>query len=149
MGVVLRGFNDLVASLKNTAERSSAGVRQALGEGAKEIQELAIKYAPVDEGNLENSIKVDNPVDVESRHGRKMYMVYVDLDQPAKDGKVVGDYAEKMHEDFSYDLGPKSAAKEAALGVMVGPKFLERAVDETMPKIEAAAQAGLLKGVGK
>lgn len=149
MGVAVLGVDDLVVSLRNTAERSSRGVRDALDSGARDIQELARLQAPVDIGALEKSIKMDSFRDENSSSGRKAFIVYVDLDEPADDGKVVGDYAEMMHEG-EYDLGPRSEAKQSANpGVIVGPKFLERAIDELEDDIQRAARDGLLKGIGK
>jgi hypothetical protein len=148
MGVTLLGLQELTASLRNVADMSSRGVRDALEHGAEDIQKLARLYAPVDEGNLEDSIKIDGTRDVSSQPGRKMFMVYVDLSHPAEGGRSVGEYAERMHET-SYNLGPKSAAKEDAIGMMVGPKYLERAVEDLEDEINQKATLGLLKGIGK
>jgi len=104
------------------------------------IQELARNNAPVDKGDLEGAIKID-----EDRGGinrRVRLLVYVDPDHPDgdRDDSRVGDYMMLMHEGLApygsgaYQLGIKSRAKASA-GMDVGGKFFERAYLEREPKI--------------
>lgn len=142
------GFEALQVNLRNTAERSSRGAREELIKGAKAIQELAIRQAPVDEGNLEKSIKVGS----ELLSGRKMYTVYVDESVSASTtehpGLTVGDYAERMHESV-YGLGILSEAKQDANpDIRVGRKFLERAMDDLQDEIAAKVEAKVNQGIG-
>lgn len=131
---------ELIAELRQTTDRAVRGVSDVLREEGHEIADLARDYAPVDQGYLESAIKVR-----EERTGanrRYEVDVYIDGDVPAPDldskgnvvkgteDKTVGDYAIEMHENTEYKLGIGSKQKAAALGVEVGPKFLERAVDD-------------------
>lgn len=99
-------------------------VNDELQNMALEVQKKAREYVPVDMGYAEKAIKIDN------QNQRRQWSVYLDLNEQAThDGRTypVGDYIVWLHENQSYNLGPKSQAKAAYLGVAVGPKFLERA----------------------
>lgn len=132
MAVTVSGVEALLTKLSQTGERAVRGVSEEIKEGAKDIQDLARLQAPVDEGNLEDAIKVE--VDRSGINGRIQAYVYVDSDHEADEGKTVGDYAPRMHEG-TYNLGPRSRIKQSAAGVVVGRKFLERAVDDLAPGI--------------
>lgn len=150
MGVILSGFDTFAASLRNTAERSSRGAREALQEGAENIKKRAIEYAYVDIGNLEKAIKTATMKDSEFIR-RNMYVVYVDEDMdastPDNPGKTVGDYAFDLHEG-NFRLGPKSREKRDATGKRVGPKFLERAYQDFDEEIRAKAESKVTQGIG-
>jgi hypothetical protein len=113
------------------------GVTQ-LQKGAEKVAKLASMYAPVDEGNLEASIKAGK---VNNTVGPAEVSVFVDTGMlvPEKPGVMVGDYAWMMHEGV-YNLGPKSEEKEDELGVEVGPKFLTRALRDMRPHIIEALE---------
>jgi len=103
---------------------------------------LASKFAPKDDGELENAIKVrdgDGQRGADGRFQRKTVEVYVDVNMPTADGRTVGDYAYEMHEHLTpfgpLQLGPESVSKQASQSEMVGGKFLERAVEERADKI--------------
>jgi hypothetical protein len=132
MAITVSGVEELMLKLSQTGERAIRGVSDEIKDGAKDIQDLARLQAPVDEGNLEDAIKVE--FERTGINRRVEAFVYVDGDQEADDGKVVGDYAPRMHEG-TYNLGPRSKIKQSAAGVIVGRKFLERAVDDLAPKI--------------
>lgn len=104
----------------------------------EKIQQLAMDYVPVDDGDMEKAIKLDE--DTSGINRRKVFYVYVDPDVEADVGKshgvkFTGDYMLWLHES-EYDLGDKSKAKAAALGVRVGPKFMERAAAERENAVE-------------
>lgn len=132
MAITVSGVDSLLAKLSQTGERAVRGVSEEIKEGAKDIQDLARLQAPVDEGNLEDAIKVE--VDRSGINGRIQAYVYVDSDQDTGDGRTVGEYSNYMHEG-TYNLGPRSQIKQSAAGVVVGRKFLERAVDDLAPGI--------------
>ena len=144
------GVEELAMRLENFASKSSEGARFAMRDGARDVAELAKKFAPVDLGNLEDSIKVRSQRD--GVRGRYTYEVYVDETHEAE-GKVVGDYASYMHEGYidgkPYKLGPGSLEKQAELGVEVGPKFLDRAKDELEASIKQSVADGIAKRIGK
>ncbi|MGZ8497413.1 MAG: HK97 gp10 family phage protein [Candidatus Binatia bacterium] len=150
MGVKIKGLNHLLASLANTAERSSRGSREALEKGAEDIKDLARLYAPVDQKNLEKSIKTGKFKD-STNHGRNTYTVFVDEDMSAGPNKKVGDYADEMHElhGIDYQPGDKTIAKQNANpGVYVGRKFLERALDDKRDEIGRKVEEKLKQGIG-
>lgn len=138
MGLEIKGIEALLANLSQTGDRAVRGVSDEIKRGAKKIQDLAREYAPEDEGNLSESIKVE--VDRSGINGRVQAFVYVDGDAAAEDG-TVGDYALAVHEGVApYGsgghgrIGEKSMAKDAGRGV-VGGKFMERAVDQLQVEI--------------
>jgi hypothetical protein len=148
MGVILSGFSDLAANLMNIADRSSRGAREELAKGAEDIKDLAVLYAPIDEGNLERAIKVQKFSDV-SNNRRNTYSVYVDEDVAAKNSKTgtVGGYAVRMHEG-DYELGVLSQDKQDSANVKVGRKFLERALEDLDQEIKRKTESRIGQGVG-
>lgn len=136
----LTGDTELLATLRNLSAASTGETSAALRKGATEIQKLARKYAPEDLGNLEDAIKVAPG----EKRGRAYASFHVGVDEshavPERPGKVVGDYALEMHEG-DYELGDRSQAKAARLGVEVGRKYLERAMDDLRrPVVEFVTQ---------
>jgi hypothetical protein len=123
----------LEIALIQVGERTTRGVSAIMQEAGKEIQQRAINYAPVDEGDLESAIKYS--AERSGTRGRTMVFVYIDGDVITSDGNRVGSYAMKMHEQLSpygsgrYNLGKLSLEKRG-LGYDVGGKFLERAISE-------------------
>lgn len=113
-------------SLKRDAR---AEVRQA----AREIMEQSRKYAPVDKGNLEAAHNL------RTRRSNSSSLE-IDISVGGSVGGVnVSRYAMLMHEG-EYNIGALSQAKADALGVFVGPKFLERAMEEGEPKVIRALE---------
>lgn len=128
----------LEISIKQTGERVTRGVATVMSEEGKKIAELARDYAPVDKGNLEDAIQVEETNT--GLNGRREVTVFVDESVAAGGDKAVGDYALLMHEalypygsagpdDKRFQLGPKSQAKRAG-GKKVGGKFLTRALSD-------------------
>lgn len=139
MGVTVKGVKPTMARMTRVTDVSRREVLRVLLKGAQDIQSLARRMAPVDEGNLEQAIVLDPPNLTEETIAagtrRKNITVYVDENLPAENGKKVGDYATVMHESV-YEPGEKSQAKQSAdPSVTVGRKYLERAVDEIEPEI--------------
>lgn len=131
MGIKLEtDVDNLIAILKQTGEYVKKGVAHKMVEGGARMRDRAKQYAPVDEGNLEDAITMEH--DRSGINGRTQVFVFVDENHPVenRDGHTVGEYAMRMHEGV-YNLGEKSLSKEASLGVTVGPKYLERAADDT------------------
>lgn len=130
MGIKLdTDINALVTILKQTGERVQRGVAQKMVDGGRAMRDRAREYAPVDLGNLEHAIKMQS--DRTGIHGRTQVYIFVDegMEVRGRPGHLVGEYAMIMHES-DYNLGLKSQAKAAALGVHVGPKYLERAAND-------------------
>lgn len=80
--------------------------------------------APIDEGNLANSISG------EVMPYRKSYaaVVFVPINSQA------AQYAIPMHEN-NYQLGANSREKQLKVSVTVGPRYLARALDDNQEKI--------------
>lgn len=146
----------MLAELGVTARRR---VTAKLHQKALQIQNLAKQMAPIDDGNLEKAIKVfpeSTPAtrvrNALGQFARVDIYVYVDMDMPADEGKKVGDYAYIMHEHLTpfgaYNLGPKSAAKQAGQSVMVGGKYLERAYAQLAEETLSEVSRDLLANLG-
>lgn len=148
MGVKVTGAMAVEQMLLDVEATAGVRVFAALKKGAKEVQSLAIKMAPVDEGNLEESIKTDVSAqgrDSLGRFGQKKVTVYVDVDMPLpqEPGRTVGDYAYEIHEHQTpygpIPLGKKSQAKnDSNGGIVVGGKFMERAAEAVSKDIDVA-----------
>ena len=135
MGIKVTGLDELDYNLKQTGAKTVRGVSEQMRKEAEAIRDLARKFAPIDEGNLEDAIEMaeEGGRDAMGRFTRKQYAVFVDLLHGAN-GKVVGDYAYLMHEHLTpygpYGLGKLSQAKQAMQPEMVGGQYLARAVQE-------------------
>jgi hypothetical protein len=145
MGIVVTGAIEAQEMLLNIDSNTKRRAFGAILEGAKEIQELAIKMAPIDKGNLEEAIKIDEGGSgrdaATGRFTRKEVSVYVDMSMPVPDrpGKTVGDYAYEMHEHLTpvgpLQLGERSQEKQEGSSVVVGGGFMERALDALKERI--------------
>lgn len=137
--IEMEGVSELIAILEQTGEKAKRGVLAQMRKEAKEIQRLAREYAPIDEGNLEESITVEDVEEERDERGRftkKSVAVFIDFLAAGSNGALaVGEYAYVMHELLlpygagGYNLGKNSVAKDGGRGV-VGGRFLERAVDD-------------------
>jgi len=155
VGLKVKGLGSIGYQLENMAKRASEGARFAMKEGAEDIRDLARLHAPVDEGNLEDAIKMEV---VSGARGRHSFKVHVDESHPAvitnEDGsqtsgnRTVGDYAFDMHEG-NYLLGPGSQHKQSQVGVKVGPKYLQRAYKKMSKQIHANVRQNVNNRIGK
>lgn len=132
---VTSDFQNVQARLRVAAQRVPQEVRAALKVEAENIQKLARDYAPLDQGNLMESIKIAN------LGQRLAFAVYIDPNHPDDTGRyTVGVYAFRLHEDTNWTPGPKTIKPR-------GPKFLERALRERskgmLKRLADAASRGL------
>jgi len=130
----LYGADDLRASLRNIATKVPENGRKVMHRAADKIVERAQLFCPVDLGNLEESIHKE--VKYEQR-GR----LAIDIVAGGLVGGVdVDAYASEIDENYeSMRPGPGTIAKrDANPGVYVGEHFIDRAVEEQAPKLEAA-----------
>ena len=150
-------IDKIVVNLTQVGERALRGMFHAMKNEGEIIAHFAKQFAPVDEGNLEDAIRVEEIGGGRNALGqfeRWSIRVSVDENHPAahynKDGsvtagtsmKIVGDYLWIMHECLlpfgsgfgDLHLGPKSQDKDAGRGV-VGGKFMERALNMRLPMI--------------
>jgi hypothetical protein len=151
MGVKITGITEVENIALRVETDLKRRVFETLNRKAIEVRDLAIKMAPVDEGNLEGAIKVREAGVSRGSDGtftKGVSEVYIDMDMPVphRPGKTVGDYAYEMHEHLfpfgPYNLGDLSEAKQSTNGgILVGGKFMERAALEVESGIDAALAA--------
>jgi len=92
------------------------------------------RRTPLKEGFLTASVTGD----VEVFEKSYAATVYIPVNSPASH------YAVKMHET-EYNLGKNSIAKQAKVGVTVGPKYITRAILDNKDKIREIVWAALDK----
>lgn len=146
----IKGLDEVIAELERVGARTSEAERRLMEKSTEEIARIARDYAPVDEGNLESAIKTKR-ITGAGINNRTIHAVFVDKEELGEGYTMYGHrYDVMMHEDPAGNSGkgPKSQAKAKKLGVLVGPKFLERALEETRESIETAARA-IAKRLGK
>ena len=129
----LEGTAELLASLRNISDKVSSTARKTMHRGADRIVKRAKLYAPVDTGALVDSIHKEVGYDDQNRR------LEIDIVAGGEvDGVDVDAYVLEIHENYeSMKPGKNTLAKMAANpGVLIGSKFLERAVDEEREKLE-------------
>lgn len=129
MGLTLKwNARQLEANLQQVSRAAMANGARSLRRIAMRIQKLAQDNAPIDDGELENAIKIEERTD---GNRRKAFTVYVDGNEPAGDDKTVGDYAILQERYLTpagkWQLGDGSQAKRDG-GKDVGGRFMDRAV---------------------
>lgn len=165
MGVTVQGLIDTEEMLLLLDTTAPKRVVKALVKAGKDLQKLAIKMAPVDEGDLEKAIMLRGDTAGRERNAAGQFTrteveVYIDMDKPltpvanrpSRDGKTVGDYAYEIHEHLSpvgsWNLGPLSNQKQmSSPDVVVGGGFMTRAADQIETGLDGymlEALAGLL-----
>lgn len=137
MAIEIIGIDALEALIRQSGGRVEKGVVAQMKKEALAIRDLARKFAPLDHGNLEDAIDVEEEGGGRNEMGRftrKSYRVFVDMSHAAPRGKTVGDYAYLMHEHLApygpYNLGPLSQAKQLGQSELVGGLYMERAIDQ-------------------
>jgi hypothetical protein len=125
------GCDELAALMKQLAGKVPQQGRKIIDRGADLIVKDARLNAPVDEHNLEDAIHKEKSYE---DRGRLRIEIVVGGDVR---GVNVDQYAMIIHENYEgMNPGAGTLAKRAANpGRYVGGKFLERAVDDDMPKI--------------
>ena len=131
-------LDEIAVRLERIGKAVGHNSTRVMRDEAKKIQEIARMMAPVEDGNLEKSIKVREK---KGANNRITFMVWADGSTYApkigKNGETpayVGDYLAFIHESV-YNLGPLSRAKQSTVPYRVGRKFLERAFIERQGKI--------------
>lgn len=137
MGIEVVGLDTLEALIRQSGGRAEQGVVKQMKKEALAIRDLARKFAPLDHGNLEDAIDMEEQGGGRNELGRftrKSYRVFVDMNHGAPHNKTVGDYAYIMHEHLApygpYNLGPLSQAKQMGQSEMVGGLYMDRAIDQ-------------------
>jgi len=134
MEMRVEGLDQLLITLQHGGEKVKDNARKVMKREADKIQERAVLYAPVDDGQLERSIHLEKGYE---DNGRLMIAVVAG---GMVDGINVDAYAAQIHENYeSMKPGPNTIAKrDANPGVYVGGKFLDRAAKDSAEKLEKA-----------
>ena len=136
--------NDFKAGIRKLLEKNKALAKAAMGQVAAEVQKGAMMRAPVDAGNLVNSIS-SQVVEYKKSFAA---VVFVPVNAPVTvhtdaDNEVSpSNYAIAMHEN-EYELGAKSLAKQEDVKCVVGRRYLARAVEEQKPRLLAVVGEAL------
>lgn len=115
MGIRVRNSGAVGVGLRKHAKRSTRALRRVHFQASQKIADVASQMAPRDKENLEGNIVVERQTGSDNR---VTYIVHTNGVS----------YAVYMHES-TYNLGPRSVAKNESSRFRVGRKFLERAVD--------------------
>lgn len=135
MGIKVRGYGAVKLNLDRTEDRVVKHSIEWLELAGKIVANEARMRAPVDTHDLEKAIKANQDAEISGMNRRKTISVYVDLDALDLEGKHEGfDYATEMHEGV-YKLGPKSQLKDSMTDRGVGPKYLERALEDNIERL--------------
>jgi len=145
MAVEYEGTDEVILSFKRVDLTARNLSMKKLIEAGAAIQELAQKFAPRDEANLENAIMMTPDPDASQPRGVNGQFgswagtevtVYVDGDAPVPErpGKTVGDYAYEQETHLepagNWQLGEGSRQKQDGQSETVGGAYMERAFDQ-------------------
>ena len=115
----------LEAKIRQRLRETPLAENQIMHQVAAFIEGQAKNRAPIDEGNLTADIR-----SMVADTGRGFAaVVYVPVNSPSSP------YAIAMHEN-DYNLGPNSLERQRKLGVVVGRKYLTRAISENAEGIK-------------
>jgi hypothetical protein len=138
LGFKITGLNAVKMQLRSIGAGVPDTARKQMHRAAARIMKRAKLYVPVDEGHLENSIRIEKSYGARGRlqidvtAGNQMAMTaggrVIDLNQ----------YAWIIHERYSgMNPGDNTLDKMAKNpGVIIGEGFLTRAADEEIPALE-------------
>ena len=124
----------LDAKIRRRLAETPQATEKIMHQIAVFIEKEAKLRAPVDQGNLTADIR---SMVAESPKGA-VAVVYVPVNSPASP------YAIAMHEN-DYKLGPNSEEKQRKVGVVVGRKYLIRAITENAERIRSRIAWNLKK----
>lgn len=116
---------DLEAKIRRRLRETPAAERRIMHQIAVFIEREAKRRAPVDIGTLTDDIR---SMVAESTKGVAA-VVYVPVNSPSSQ------YAVAMHEG-DYKLGPNSLERQRKEGVIVGRKYLIRAITDNVDEIK-------------
>ena len=126
-----RGFGAVFARLNNIGEKVPDNARKTMHRAADRVVRNAKLMAPVDKHNLEESIKK------EISYGFRGRLQINVTAGGFVNGVNVSNYVAEVHENYSsFVPGPNTVAKQNANPqVIVGEKFLERALEQERTKL--------------
>lgn len=147
----LFGFGAVKAALRNVAEKVPENARKVMHRGADRIEKLAKLQCPHDTGDLEESIRQETTYEAKGRLAIDV------LFGGEVNGSNVDDYGLEVHENYenmpgiaTHGPGKNTLAKMAENpGVLIGSKFLTRALETVEPKLRLAIIDALVETIGK
>ncbi|MEG0062979.1 MAG: HK97 gp10 family phage protein [Pseudomonas sp.] len=147
MGLIVKGLKGVMARISRSEKRVMDGSLSALRAMAELVATEARLNAPVDTGELENAISTieDRTRNSKGQFGQVTIRVGVDTSKLKLEDHKGYDYSIPMHEG-TYNLGPKSQAKQDAQGNIVGPKYLERALRDNEKKVKDSVAKAVEQG---
>lgn len=137
----LFGADQLMARLRSLADKVPGNGRKVMHRAADKIVLRAKLFTPVDDGNLEDSIRKEATYEDRRRLAIDIvaggYMNGVDVDA----------YASEINENYSsMHPGPNTIAKmDANPGVIIGEHFIDRAIDEQRDKLGKAIISAVIQ----
>jgi hypothetical protein len=148
IGLKATGIEEVKTQLRYAATKVPDNARKIMHRAADKIVQESKLNAPVDDGELEDSIHKE--IGYEGRGRLKIDIVAGGVIR----GVDVDRYAVIIHENYEGTLkkgpGKNTIAKMMANpGRIVGSKFIQRAVDKQRPKLMAAMIAASNVGVEK
>lgn len=134
IGMKVTGLDELYVRLSHGGPRVKENARKVMHRQGDAIKDRAVLYAPVDDGELEQSIHIDKGYE---DSGRLTIAIVAGGDV---NGVNVDAYAALIHEHYeSMKPGPNTIAKRAANpSIYIGEKFLDRAAKDSQEKLEKA-----------
>ncbi len=132
MASKVTGFDEVAIGLRHAAQKVSDAARKQMHRSADKIVSEAKINTPVDEGNLEASIRKEISYDDK----RRLQITVVAGGEV--NGVNVDQYAVIIHEHYeSMKPGPKTLEKMAKYpDHVIGSKFLERAAAKVEPRLK-------------
>ena len=138
---------ELEADLRQRGDRTMANGARSLRRISERMRNLAIEYAPRDDGDIEKAIKIND--EIRDSRRRLTFQVYVDPNAETTpkeradgsiplDPKTVSEYALLMEQGLApygsgrYDLD--KSEEKAKQGYDVGGKFMTRAYREAIKR---------------
>lgn len=133
MKMSVHGAGDIVARFRNLAEKVPENARKTMHRSADRVVVEAKLNAPVDDHELEDSIRKE--IGYSAKRRLQVDIVVGGIVR----GVDVSRYAAEIHENYeSKNPGPNTLAKRAAHpGRYIGSKFLARAVNAERARLRA------------
>lgn len=136
----ITGADQLIFQLRNRAQKVPENARKVMHRESDNIVKLAQIMVPEDDGEAKDSIHVEKGYEGNGR--LKIDIVAGGVVR----GVNVDRYIMIIHENYEqFKPGPVTEAKRAANpGIYIGSKFIERAIDARMPKLQKAMIASVI-----
>jgi hypothetical protein len=144
MGMKWKGPSgrDFINALVIADREARANAKAVAKEEAEIVKKIGEAQAPLDTGELEKAFTLTMN---RLRSDRTLFNIEVG---GIVNGVDVDEYALKMHES-AYKLGHLSEVKQARVGRVVGPKYLERAFDERVEIMTRRVNDALFQGMNR